>query len=70
MTFSLPGRQASKKQKVALGQNCSQKQICLCKHKPIYIVRKWAYTIPNIWTVKDTGLGDYRIRAEKRENVV
>ena len=27
MTFSLPGRQASKKQKVTLGQNCSQKQI-------------------------------------------
>ena len=70
MTFSLPGRLASKKQKVALGQNCSQKQICLCKHKPIDIVRKWDYTIPNIRTVKDTSLGHYRIRAEKWENVV
>ena len=70
MTFSLPGRLASKKQKAALGQDCSQKQICLCKHKPIYMVRKWDYTIPNIRTVKDTSLGHYRIRAEKWENVV
>ena len=34
------------------------------------MVRKWAYTIPNTRPMKYMGLGHYRIRAEKWENVI
>ena len=47
-----------------------KRRICLCEHKPIDMVRKWVYTISNIQTVKYMGLGYYRIRAEKWENVL
>ena len=31
----------------AAGNEVMQRRICLCKDKPIDMVRKWVYTIPN-----------------------
>ena len=45
-----------KKQKAALGKNCTQKQSCLYKNKPIDMVRKWIYAILNTQITKDESL--------------